>query len=302
MSLLLTARSRAPAGDSYLMARQHILWPAFAASAPASAVYYGDSSSIFGGYFYTSSNSQNASWTWDNVVLSEGDYIIKVLCYKNFSNGILHVSFGGIDTGARLDLYAASLTYNQIVSDTFTVSAATRGTLSLAISSTSAPTYYYGDILQVAIIKTSAGGDEGADSDDLPWIVGVPIMSYSSQSSGWARETYNGYVGGTNLYSDNANGRWVEYQVWIPAGTWSFDLLSYRFSSQGIVDISLDGSEVGSIDLYSGSSQLNYKSTATGIVVPETKIYTLRMTVDGKNASSSNYGFQYVGMQFRRTA
>lgn len=300
MSLLLTARSRAPAGDSYLMARQHILWPAFATKG-GTWTYSGDSNALFGGTTY-SNNATTDYLEWDNVVLSPGTYTVKALGFKDVNAGIAHISFAGADTGARLDTYG-SLSYNQILSDTFTVATKTRGALRLTMASKNASaTAHYGNFQQIAIIKTSSGDDEGESVDDLPWIIGVPIMSYDSRSSGWARETYNGYIGGTTLYSDNANGRWVEYQVWIPAGTWSFDLLSYRFSSQGIVDISLDGSEVGSIDLYSGSSQLNYKSTATGIVVPETKIYTLRMTVDGKNASSSSYGFQYVGMQFRRTA
>lgn len=300
MSLLLTARPRA-SGDTYLMARQHILWP-YMATASSSWLLLSGTNILFRNYLQSPNGTIGHYLEWADVVLSPGDYLIQAMSYHVNGYGIYHVSHGGVDTGARLDTYSGG--YNQIASDTFTVAAKTRGALRLSLDSKNASSSsYYGATTMVAISKTSAGDDEGESVDDLPWIVDLDVNSISGSSSGWAYALNESYYRSTTLYSDGAQGRWVEFQAWLPAGIWQLTQIGYRSTAQGIASITLDGgSVVGTIDNY-GSVAYPHKFTpATGIVVPTTKLYTVRIAADSKHASSSGYSLQIDNLEFRRTA
>lgn len=301
MSLLLTARPRA-SGDTYLMARQHILWPYMATATSGSWSLTADSSSLHRGYTASPNGTIGHYLEWADVALSPGDYLIQAISYHGSGYGIYHVSHGGVDTGARLDTYAGGGGYNQISSDTFTVATKARGALRVALDSKNASgSGYNGALVVIVISKTSTGTDEGATVDDLPWIVDVDVLALSSSSSGWAYDM-GSYYRGTDLYSDGASGRWVEFQAWLPAGTWKLTEAGYRGASQGIADITLDGgSVVGQIDNY-GSAGYMKLPAATGIVVPTTKIYTVRLTATSKNASSGGYALYIDNLEFRRTS
>lgn len=298
MSLLLTARPRA-SGDTYLMARQHILWPAFATAATTTTLTA--SASAFWATSIVLPNTQHSYLEWADVALSPGDYRVSVLGYAATNYGTIHALHDGADTSARIDQNVTAA-YNQLLSDTFTVAAKTRGPLRLAMSSKTGTTYF-GEITQAAIIKTSAGDDAGESVDDLPWFIDVPLLARSSVSAGWALAMASSYYGGSTYYSDGTNGRWVEWQVWLPAGTWSLSAIHYAQSAQGILDLSLDGgASSGTIDCYSAGTVTNNKSTISGISVPTTKIYSVRLTVNGKNASSGGHAAYIMALQFRRTA
>ncbi len=287
--------------DTYLMSRQHILWPYMATATSSSWALTGDNSSLFRGYVASSTGTVGHYLEWSDVVLSPGDYTIQAMGYHANGYGIYHVSHGGVDTGARLDTYSGG--YNQIASDTFTVATKARGALRLSLDSKNASSSaHYGATVMVVISKTSTGNDSGADVDDLPWIVDLDLNTISSTSAGWAYAMNSAYYRGTTIYSDNAQGRWIEFQVWLPAGTWQLTQVGYRDTAQGILSITLDGgSVVGTIDNYGTAGYVKF-SPATGIAVATTGIYTVRLAASTKNASSASYAMQIDNLEFRRTA
>jgi hypothetical protein len=296
--------------DTYLMARQHILWPYMATARSAEFALGTTDAVLFRNMMSKGTGAAGHYIEWDDLVLSPGDYKIEILGYNGDGYGIWHVSYDGADTGARIDTFATggSAGYNKLQSDTFTVATKTRGTLRMTVdsanagSTTYAPTNKYGDMVVCSISKTSTGDDEGESADDLPWIVDVDINTLSASSAGWAYAVHQLYYRGTTIYSDGVQGRWVEFQVWLPAGTWQLTQVCYRSTAQGIASITLDGgSVVGTIDNY-GAAVYPIKLTATGIVVPTTKLYTVRIAADTKHASSSGYGLEIDNLEFRRTA
>lgn len=110
------------------------------------------------------------------------------------------------------------------------------------------------------------------------------------------------YLGGGSIYqSGPANGDWIEWDVLLDAGTWALDVICQRRENRGIIDYSIDGVEVGSHDQYGASAAYNQIATFSGITVGTTGIHTLRATVDGKHASSSNYYFVLSLLTLRRT-
>ena len=297
--------------DTFLMARQHILWPYMATATSGAWLLATSDSSLFRNYVQSPSGVVGHYLEWADVVLSPGDYLIQAICHHYDGYGIFHVSHGGVDTGARLDTFATGGAQGdkKFSSDTFTVATKTRGPLRLSLdsanagSTTYAPANKYGAMVMCAISKTSTGDDEGASADDLPWIVDVDINTLSASSAGWANAVHQNYYRGATIYSDGVQGRWLEFQAWLPAGTWQLTQVGYRATTQGIASITLDGgSVVGTIDNY-GSVAAPHKFTpATGIGVPTTKLYTVRISADTKHASSSGYSLQIDNLEFRRTA
>lgn len=99
----------------------------------------------------------------------------------------------------------------------------------------------------------------------------------------------------------------IEWDVVLAAGTWTLELMSRKDASSAILTVALssDGSsytDVGTIDLYNGSTVYNQLSSLTGISVAATGRYRLRLKAATKNASSSNYAAYLNGLRLRRTA
>lgn len=300
MSLLLTARPRA-SGDTFLMARSHVFFPWFA-DVRTGITFMTDANVPFGGADITPATVGSA-WEFHDRVLAAGTYKAFALGYAAGSYGKVHVSFGGADTGARLDFYAASGAYNVIATDTFTIATKAKGTVKFSIDSKHASaSAYYGYITQFALVKTSTG-DEGSSVDDLPWIIDVP-------STAWSATTGPGTIAqaavhwGSYFTSTDAQNEYSEWKVWLPAGTWSLVAITSNYSFSGILTATLDGgASLGTIDTYQGgASYFNNLGTITGIVVPTTGIYTLRLKAATKHASSSGYESYIQWLQFRRTA
>ena len=61
----------------------------------------------------------------------------------------------------------------------------------------------------------------------------------------------------------------------------------------GIMTFSLDGADIGSVDAYAPTIELNSRATISSINVGASGMHTLRVRTDAKNAASSNY-FGYL--------
>jgi hypothetical protein len=94
------------------------------------------------------------------------------------------------------------------------------------------------------------------------------------------------------------------------AGTWRLDLYHLTFASRGIytmqfADVATDGtvgafSTLGTIDAYAASGA-STQSSLTGLAIATTSRKRLRFLLATKNASSSDYTWQFSQVLLRRT-
>lgn len=95
-----------------------------------------------------------------------------------------------------------------------------------------------------------------------------------------------------------ANGDIRDFRFFLPAGSYTLNVLTSTQNARGKVEVSIDfGSVLATWDLYSASSVFNVVQTL-GITISTTGVHTLRFKVNGKNASSSNYFFAFTKFWF----
>ncbi len=88
----------------------------------------------------------------------------------------------------------------------------------------------------------------------------------------------------------------------LAAGTYTMRVLYSGAGSYGIVDIDIDGVEVGSYDGYNPPLTYNNVLTVTGIVVAASGLNPIRVRVDGKDPASIGYNVRMNQIAFWRTA
>lgn len=87
----------------------------------------------------------------------------------------------------------------------------------------------------------------------------------------------------------------------IGQGTYTLILFGKTHTAYGIIDVDIDGDEIASFDLY-GANTDNVRQVQTGITVSSAGIKTLKLRVDGKNASSSAYYCAFTYLALIKTA
>ncbi len=89
----------------------------------------------------------------------------------------------------------------------------------------------------------------------------------------------------------------ISYKIFLGAGTYTFLLYHVTNTNGGIIDVDIAGVEVGSIDQYAALAY-NVRSTITGIVISTGGVKELKLRVDGKNGSSSDYAawIEYIAL------
>lgn len=102
-------------------------------------------------------------------------------------------------------------------------------------------------------------------------------------------------------YSVKAQNDYVEYDVALSAGTYTFDLFHEKAADYGIVTVAINGTSVGTIDTYSASFAPTTIGSITAITVAASGRQTVRLTVSSKNASSTNFGIVFNGFAMTRT-
>jgi hypothetical protein len=159
--------------------------------------------------------------------------------------------------------------------------------------------------------STPSDGDLWWDTDDAtvvsggydPWIIDVFVFDATGNTN-WS--TMNRSIGaevyGNDIYSSGAqnDARW--WNVYIPAGTWTFILHHVKAANQGIYDVQIDGSSIGTIAGYAGTTSYDNVSTITGVSVATTSLKTLKLLMATKNASASNYYGEINHIALHRTA
>lgn len=134
------------------------------------------------------------------------------------------------------------------------------------------------------------------DLDVVPW------ASWSASSGTPSRTANTNYLGlGVETNSSPANGDYVQWSFFVEAGTYALTWIHPTFSSYGIVDLTIDGgAAVGTVDCYAAGITYNAVTQITGLVLAQ-GVHSVRVAVNGKNASSSGYSMTHVLFTFTRT-
>lgn len=91
-----------------------------------------------------------------------------------------------------------------------------------------------------------------------------------------------------------ANGNYFEHIFPLAAGSYKVSVLGWKQNNAGKIDWTLDGDAVASgQDWYAAASTPNTIQQFTMLNLTKNGLYTLRGTINGKNAASSNY-FHYI--------
>ncbi len=162
-----------------------------------------------------------------------------------------------------------------------------------------------GTALQTLRVNAGATGLEyaAASGGDTPWLVPVNVHLPPAARSGFTTTSVNTsrIMNGSRSGSVVQNS-YIEWNLLLGAGTWAVDVMTSTYNGSGIITVSLDGSSVGTIDLYSAGVADNVQQSLTGVTVAATGVKAVRLTMATKNASSSAYDCVLNGLQLRRTA
>ncbi len=145
--------------------------------------------------------------------------------------------------------------------------------------------------------QTPASG--GTDN----WHYEIACFLGSHGNTNWTTasvpDTGEFYTG--DIESSGAQNDEIYWDIGLSGGTWDFTLLHHKASNRGIYTVSIDGSSIGTIDGYNGTSVKNVLSVITGTSVTAGK-RRLKLKMATKNGSASNYFGTVGAIQLRRTA
>jgi hypothetical protein len=102
-----------------------------------------------------------------------------------------------------------------------------------------------------------------------------------------ASQPYAHYIAKTAVAAND--GHWCETGMFLAAGNYQFQLQGVFTTDSGIVDIYLDGINIGSIDMYASSTTYNSIRTIYPVAVIGNGYHHIRLVVNGKNASSTDF-------------
>lgn len=157
---------------------------------------------------------------------------------------------------------------------------------------------------RVTRLHVAAAEEEEAASDPNDSFIVLNAMGYTILAGNWQtsknNSTWNnGFVAVNGTHAD---GDKIRYARYMEAGTWRMNVIAFRSGTRGILKVDVDGTNVGSKDLYKASAEYNTLWEVTGITVATSGLINIDVYVDGKHASATNHYINWAQMIFRRTS
>jgi len=145
-------------------------------------------------------------------------------------------------------------------------------------------------------LKWSAptGGGEGHVFIDLSYAT-------STVQGPWVYGVNANYVHNIKLESNGADADEIVTAAFLAAGTYTVQAVFNRATNNGILDIEIDSTSVGTIDTY-GAAQAVTIGAITSVSVAADGIKAIGILCTGKNASSSDHYITLNSLSFIRTA
>ena len=130
----------------------------------------------------------------------------------------------------------------------------------------------------------------------------IPLLFRSAEDGTYSTDISEKYLDHYEIQSGGTQNNYVEYPVSLDAGTWAIHLYTRRGPNRCIITFAIDGSSVGTIDLYNGSyDTASVLRSLTGVAIASAGNHLLRLTAATKNASSSSYYMVVTGLRLIRT-
>mgnify|MGYP001590095047 CR=1 FL=1 len=138
----------------------------------------------------------------------------------------------------------------------------------------------------------------------LPWMIDIDVFNDPLSHVNWNALDADALMfnGGTKRTIAGAQNDEITWPVTLAAGTWSFILLHNTLPSNGIYNVFLDATLVGTIDGYVAGEQWNVTSSIAGIIVATTAKYILKIKMATKNGAASAYYGRIGAVRLLRTA
>lgn len=130
----------------------------------------------------------------------------------------------------------------------------------------------------------------------------LPFMGEKSKVGAWTRNNVTVSLGMGYYSSDGTQNNELTWDVWLDSGTWKLAQVHTASTNVGIYTWQLNGVSIGTIDGYAGSAAHNTYSEITGISVTTPALYTLKLLMATKNASSSSYSTNLASVALIKTA
>jgi endo-1,4-beta-D-glucanase Y len=207
-------------------------------------------------------------------------YTVTISAINGFS-GTVTLSATGLPSGASASFNPATIAGSGSSTVTITTSASTpAGTSTVTLTGTSGSLTHSAP---VSLSVTTAISFLKFEAESLAVTTNGAVMAATQIDA-------NASAGAWSLFNGNSTGDWVQFTVPnVPAGTYSLRIDFKKNNNRGIIQVSVDGVNLGStIDQYASPSV--YTSSAPGNVTFATAgNHTIRLTVTGKNASSSSF-------------
>jgi spore cortex formation protein SpoVR/YcgB (stage V sporulation) len=130
----------------------------------------------------------------------------------------------------------------------------------------------------------------------------VNLTSYSSITQGtWIYVANTSQIYNLQLQnSTTADGDEIVYKVYLSAGTYQLSTIGLHHTDSGIIKIYLNTDLIDTIDQYSAAPSQANQIKLTSVTVSDNAIYSLKIKLDGKNASSSDYNCRLSGLSLMR--
>lgn len=163
-------------------------------------------------------------------------------------------------------------------------------------------TWVTGEIVTAAIGNTH-WRDNMVATGEPPWLIDVDPFSTAVTNTNWSAITVatvqikNGYRESTG--AQNAEVGW---DIIIPNGTWTVEVVTRQLPDAGIFTVLFDGVSKGTVDSYSAGDTVNSRLSVTGIVVATTAKTRVLLRMATKNAAASSYFGRISGVRLLRTA
>lgn len=94
----------------------------------------------------------------------------------------------------------------------------------------------------------------------------------------------------------------ISYKSYLAKGTYTLKLLTATVNYGAIIGVNIDDDEKGTIDTYSAGLVYNVKKEITDIVISSSGLKTIKLNVNGKHASSTDYQMYIHAIELVRTA
>lgn len=159
------------------------------------------------------------------------------------------------------------------------------------------------------IVAADLSGLSGAINDYLPWLIDIPVFPTAISTTGFdtlelnANAVYNFFKVSSGTQNDL-----IGWDIMLPAGTWTFELMHTQSTDRGIYTVTLTASgglsevSIGTIDGYAAAATYNVRSSLSVPFQSAPAKRRLQLKMATKNASSSAYKGAIQSAQLRRTA